>query len=162
MARRWSNTLGVAVAFAAMLVAGCATATVDRSSPVVTARGFYEFHLNHDMGFTPANVAERSRWLSPDLDGRFQNYFARPTSPDVVPDIDGDPFTDSQEYPNAFRIEYPEKSESSTIVPVRLWGPETEPRTVRLVLVSRNGEWMIDDMEYEDGRTLRTLLDGHP
>ena len=145
------------------LLACCATAVAagpggSTASPADVVSALYRHHLAHDMAFTPAGIAERSRWLTPDLVALCRAWFARPTSPDEVPDIDGDPFTDSQEYPTAFRLGAVEQDGDRATVPVILSWPEGAARTVR-VRVARSGDaWLVSDVLYESGPSLRELL----
>jgi hypothetical protein len=128
------------------------------SSPGATVRAFRAFHLAHDMAFTPEGVTQRAAWLTPDLVGQCHSYFSRPSAPDEVPEIDGDPFTDTQEYPTAFRVGKATVSGSAARVPVRLQGPWKGRRTVQVELVPVRGSWLIDDIRYESGPSLRALL----
>ena len=65
------------------------------------------------MGFSEASVRERSAWLAPELVDLCHAYFQKPVHPDEVPDVDGDPFTDSQEYPKSFSVGRPSVSDRS-------------------------------------------------
>jgi hypothetical protein len=142
------------------LLASCATAVAagPSASPAEVVSALYGHHLAHDMAFTPAGIAERSRWLTPDLVALCRAYFAKPTSPDEVPDINGDPFTDSQEYPTGFRVGPAERDGDRATVPVILSWPGGATRTVR-VRVARSGDtWLVSDVLYESGPSLRQLL----
>jgi hypothetical protein len=119
---------------------------------------FYSFHLAHDMGFSAGNVSRRAAWLSPGLLTLCKAYFARPSSPDLVPGVDGDPFTDSQEYPETFQVGQVRLSGNGATVTVSLSGRETRPRSVRVVLVLVKGSWLIDDVRYGSGPSFRKLL----
>jgi hypothetical protein len=49
-------------------------------------------------------VGAKRAWLAPELLDLCKAYFKKPVPADDVPEIDGDPFTDSQEYPKLFRV----------------------------------------------------------
>jgi hypothetical protein len=134
------------------------------TTAVAVVRAFYTFHFAHDMGFSAATARRRAAWLAPDLLARCRAYFARPSNKDEVPSIDGDPFTDSQEYPRSFRVEAPTAPRSAALtsdtalVPVTLIWPGTERRTLTVVVVAARGSWLIADVRYPEGHSLRQLL----
>jgi len=128
------------------------------ASPAATVRAFYAFHLAHDMAFTLQGLTQRAAWLTPDLVGQCRSYLSRPSPPDEAPEIDGDPFTDTQEYPTAFGVGKAEVSGATARVPVRFRGPGKNRRTVHVELVAVRGSWLIDDIRYESGTSLRALL----
>ncbi|HEX9147704.1 MAG TPA: hypothetical protein VF958_00955 [Thermoanaerobaculia bacterium] len=91
-------------------------------TPSATVRAFYAFHFAHDMAFTPESVRVKNRWLAPVLVDLCESYFRRPASSEEVPEIDGDPFTDSQEYPKRFRVGAARVSGEAARVPVTCIG----------------------------------------
>jgi hypothetical protein len=122
-------------------------------------RAFYTFHFAHDMAFTRAAVRARSRWLSPDLLGHIRAYFARPSDPNEVPAIDGDPFTDSQEYPRTFQVVIATVEGDAALVQVSMLWPRADRRIVTVVLAAVGGAWRIADVRYVGGEpSLRQLL----
>ena len=146
--------------FVAIAVAGVAHAAerAAGASPAASVRAFYAFHMAHDMAFTLEGVTQRAAWLTPDLAGQCRSYLSRPSPPDAVPEIDGDPFTDTQEYPTAFHVGKAVVSGSTARVPVRFRGPGKNRRTVHVELVAVQGSWLIDDIRYDSGTSLRALL----
>jgi hypothetical protein len=72
--------------------------------PTRVVAAFYRYHFTHDMAFTPTSVGVKRAWLAPELLDLCKAYFKKPVPADDVPEIDGDPFTDSQEYPKLFRV----------------------------------------------------------
>jgi hypothetical protein len=131
-------------------------------APAAVARAFYAFHFAHDMAFTEASVGRRRRWLSPDLLAGCRAYFARPGKPDEVPAIDGDPFTDSQEYPQGFEVGDATVRGDTARVPVTMTWPRNERRIVTLELARTAGVWLIADVRYASGPTLRERLAAGP
>ena len=79
-----------------------------RGTPREAVRAFYTFHLAHNKDLTVRNVRLRKRWLTPDLYklllDELREAEARKTHPDEAPYFEGDPLTDSQEYPDSFRV----------------------------------------------------------
>ena len=79
-------------------------AVAQAASPAGIVERLLESHFARDMAFEGASVAAARPWLSPALHTLMTRYLAKPSSPDQVPAIDGDPFTDSQEYPTPFAV----------------------------------------------------------
>lgn len=131
------------------------------ASPASVVQAFYRFHFAHDMAFTRSALRRRVRWLAPDLLALCRAYFAAPSPADEVPEIDGDPFTDSQEYPTSFRVGAAAVAGDTALVPVTFLWKAGDRRTVTVVLVPRGG-WKIADLRYERGETLRGELEGKP
>lgn len=119
---------------------------------------FYRFHFAHDMRFTRATVKARSAWLTPGLLKICAVYFANPDAPDQVPAIDGDPFTNSQEYPNSFEVGTSKQSKFTALVSVSFRWPDGRKRSLSLTLVEQKRKWLIDDVRYPDGTSLRSLI----
>lgn len=122
---------------------------------------FYAAHLKGEMGFTEASLKAKSKYLAPELlkAGLLKQAEDAAKGPDIVPDIDGDPFTDSQEYPDGFKVGKVHAAEGGARIPVTLtWRTGNPPRTLTVILKNLTVGWRIDDIRYPDGRTLRTLL----
>ena len=144
-----------------VLFAASVVLSQSRPSPVAAAeqvQAFYRFHFEHDMGFSPEGVRARSAWLSSQLRKACLSYFAKPTSPDEVPDIDGDPFTNSQEYPKSFEVGTPKVTKATALVPVTFRWADGHSRSVSVALALQGGTWLIDDINYRGEPTLRKLL----
>jgi len=122
------------------------------------AQACMQAHFAGDMGFTPATVARKAACLSPGLQQDIAAYFARPAAPDEVPAIDGDPFTNSQEYPRRFRVGPARLRGERAEVPVTLSGHGRHERLTLLLRRDPAGAWRIDDLRYADGSALRALL----
>ena len=112
------------------------------------------------MAFTRATVRRRERWLAPDLLALCRAYFAAPSQADEPPAIEGDPFTDSQEYPTTFRVGAATVAGDTALVPVSFsWkGGGIQPGVT--VVLTRGGGWRIADVRFARGGTLRDLLSG--
>lgn len=118
-----------------------------------------ESHFSGDMAFIPASVEAKRRWLSARLARRIAGYFARAVPEAEVPDINGDPFTDSQEYPVRFAVGKAVVAGGVAEVPVHFYAAERD-RAVVYRLSREHGEWRLDDLRYASGTTLNDLLTG--
>lgn len=133
------------------------------ASPEAAVKEFYAFHLSHSMGFTKESVALRARWLTDGLRKECEAWLAAPRSPDEVPSIDGDPFTDTQEYPTAFQAGPARVSGTTARVPVSFTGPGKVKSKVVVVLAGGSGGWRVDDVEEpRGGPSFRKLLADRP
>ena len=144
-------------ALAVLALPALGAARQSAAPPAAVVRAFYRFHFAHDMAFTRAALRRRERWLAPDLLALCRAYFAAPSPADEVPEIDGDPFTDSQEYPSSFRVGEAAVAGDTALVPVTFLWKAGDRRTVTVVLVPRGG-WKVADLRYERGDTLRGEL----
>lgn len=126
-------------------------------SPSGMVQRLLETHFGGDMGFTPASVAAKKKWLSPALRRAVAAYLTRPASPDDVPAIDGDPFTDSQEYPTRFAVDNAVIQDASARVAVDF---ADAGRTIRLGyhLIRTPQGWLLDDIIDSRQGSLRALL----
>jgi hypothetical protein len=114
-------------------------------------------HFTHDMGFTRTSVAHKRGFLSNALQARITRYLAAPQPSDEAPAINGDPFTDSQEYPDRFTLGAVQTTARRTIVPVHFADAHAK-RRVDYVLVRQGTRWVVDDLVDERGESLRKLL----
>ena len=131
--------------------------TAPATGPAAAVLALLREHMTGDMGFAPDTVARKRALLTPGLARAIDAYFERPVSEDLVPPIDGDPFTDSQEYPSRFSLGEAASVGAGAVVPVS-FRDGARVRGVEFVL-RRDGErWLVDDLRYEDGGTLRELL----
>ncbi|MGA2382487.1 MAG: DUF3828 domain-containing protein [Gemmatimonadales bacterium] len=144
-------------ALAALCLPAIGAAQQPAARPADVVRTFYRFHFAHDMAFTRSAVRRREGWLSSDLLALCRAYFAASSPTDEVPEIDGDPFTDSQEYPASFRVGAARVAGDTAQVPVTFSWKAGDRRVVTVVLVARR-DWKIADVRYERGETLRGEL----
>ncbi len=130
--------------------------------PESTVGELFDDHFKNDMGFTPETVARKRHRLTADLYREIEAYFARPADPNEAPVINGDPFTNTQEYPSSFEVrEGIQLDTNKARVPaIMTVGPEQ--RTVQVDLVHEALGWLVDDLVYEDGSTLRAQLKEQP
>jgi hypothetical protein len=145
--------------------------TLDRSvgalapegSPEFAVQRLLEAHVGADMGFLPELVRNKRVFLTDALNRRIDTYFAQPFPQDEVPPIDGDPFTDSQEYPAFFSVgaHTAAAQENRAEVPVR-FDDGYRPRSALFLLRRETGGWRVDDITYDHGATFSALLASKP
>jgi hypothetical protein len=126
-------------------------------TPEGTVQRMLEAHFANDMGFLPENVQRKRDWLTPELAGAINAWFALPGSRSDVPSINGDPFTDTQEAPARFSVQASRTSRKRATVPVR-FAVGTNDRELAYELLKDNGGWRLDDIAYDEG-SLRELLE---
>jgi hypothetical protein len=132
-----------------------ALAAPDGPSGVV--QRLLEVHFRGDKGFTPATIEIKRKFLSDAFVEDVAGYFDRPVPPDEVPAVNGDPFTDSQEYPTRFAVGEAAVAEGSARVPVRFADAWRE-YVVEFRLVRAAGGWLVDDVLDRAQHSLRALL----
>lgn len=125
--------------------------------PFVVVQQFFQAHFAHDMAFTEASVREKQQWLTEDLSKKLLAELKKPVPKGEVPNIDGDPFTDSQEYPKSFKLTHSDVKGDKALVTVDFLWPD-DRTTVQVALLKTAKGWLIDDIVYEKDVTLRTLL----
>lgn len=133
-----------------------------RDPAQAAARSFYQFHLAHNKGFTVRNVRLRKRWLTAELFGLLLGELKREEAeskahPDEAPYFEGDPFTDSQEYPDSFLVGKSEANgELARVTVTLLWSARTsrgrDKREILVELARTAGVWLISDVVTGDGR----------
>jgi hypothetical protein len=151
----------VLLALLLLVMPATVSPTNAQQTPRATVQQMFADHFMHDMGFTTASVARKRNWLTPGLNQEIDAYFRRPMPKDEPPVIDGDPFTNTQEYPSAFQVGEPVIDAGKANVPVAMTIGPTR-RTVRAQAVRQGSAWLVDDLIYEDGSTFRALLKEQP
>jgi hypothetical protein len=132
-------------------------ARASKSSPEGVVQRFLEAHFASDMGFTPESVKAKRTFLTDELATRISAYLAKPVDPNEAPSINGDPFTDSQEYPTRFAVDRDNKKVKGAAVPVT-FSDAFHKRGVSFEMARENGRWLINDLDYEDGSSFSALL----
>jgi hypothetical protein len=143
--------------------------TSSPQAPAINAvRSFYSFHLAHNKDFSLRNVQQRKRFLTPELYGLLVGEIKRQAAytkahPDEAPDFEGDPLTDSQEYPDSFRVGKADGSGDIVKVGVTLlWSARTsrgrDKRDIVVEMTKRGQAWLINDVVNSEGTSLREDL----
>ena len=153
-----ATTMLVAVDHVIWTLSRAPGALASAASPGGVVQRFMEQHFAGDMEFTPQAVTPKRSSFTSSLAAAIARYFARPSSPDVVPPINGDPFTDTQDYPTRFTVSAGTRQpDGGSVVRVRLADAFSE-RTVRYHLRPSGATWRIDDVRYDDGESLMKQL----
>ncbi len=118
---------------------------------------FLEQHFASDMAYDTTALVAKREWLGDAFAAQLRKYLAMPVSPNEAPELDGDPFTDSQEYPTRFSVGAARVVGSRATVPVRFSDGYRSYR-VSYQLLRTSGRWRIDDVSSQNGRSLRALL----
>ena len=142
--------------------------TNPRDPALSLVRSFYQFHVAHNKDFTTRNVQQRKRWLTPELYKLLLDKLERQAQqskahPDEAPDFDGDPFTDSQQYPDSFRVgESHVNGDLAKLTVALFWSAKSsrgrEKRDIVVELTKSIGGWLINDVINNEGSTLREEL----
>lgn len=126
-------------------------------SPAGRVERLLETHFAGDMGFDAKSAAAKAAFQSQRLNQLVAAYLARPRPQDEVPPINGDPYTDSQEYPTRFAVGAARLQRDRAQVPVR-FADALSRRSLTFELVRTGGVWQVDDIDYGHGDRLSTLL----
>jgi len=139
-----------------------------RDPAQAAVRAFYQFHLIHEKNFTARNVRLRKRWLTPELFGLLLGELKREAEeskahPDEAPYFEGDPFTDSQEYPDSFRVGQSEvNGDLAKVTVTLLWSARTsrgrDKRDIVVEVTRTSAAWLINDVLHGDGGRLKDEL----
>ena len=145
-----------------------ARAANPQDAAVRAVRSFYTFHLARNKDFTASNVRLRRRFLTADLYKLLLDELKREAArskaqPDEAPYFEGDPLTDSQEYPDSFRIGKAEVSGDRVKVTVTmLWSDKTsrgrDQRDIVVEVAKTGASWLINDIISSQGSSLQAEL----
>jgi hypothetical protein len=126
-------------------------------TPEHVVQALLQDHYARGLEFTPARVAAQRAWLSDALAAKIDGYFALDVPEGDAPPINGDPFTDSQDYPPLFSVREAKVEGAAAVVPVR-FDSGYESREVRYKLVQQGKTWRVDDIDYDHGTPFTELL----
>lgn len=161
------SSIAVVLSLGAALPARAQTAS-PQNAAAKAVRSFYTFHLARNKDFTVRNVQLRKRFLTAEFYGLLVKELKRQAAdskahPDEAPYFEGDPLTDSQEYPDSFRVGKAEVSDDLAKVTVTLlWSARTsrgrDKRDIVVELAKTGTAWLIDDIVNNQGSRLRDEL----
>jgi hypothetical protein len=128
------------------------------SSPEATVQLLLVQHFATNMELSKASITAQSARLSPALVGAFERWFARNANSDEAPELDGDPFTDSQEAPNQFELAPAKVQGNRAELTVTYRGDGVAPYPVHFALIRMKDVWVVDDLRLRGERRLTQLL----
>ncbi len=104
-----------------------------------TVRELYSFHFGNDMKFTRENLRQRERFLS----GALVENLSKQS------DGETDYFTQTSDYPKAFRVggcEVVEPEKRANLGVLLFWKTDTrsEQKEIHVEAVRENGKWLIN------------------
>jgi hypothetical protein len=133
-----------------------------------TVKAFYNFHFKNKFDYSARGLKRRQRWLDAKL---YQLLLAEDkkskAKKDEAPELNGDPFTNSQEYPNTFRIgDTRQEYEKAFVEVVFVWqekGKVIDERSLEVELSKARNLWKISNIinkSSADGNLLHFLQRG--
>jgi hypothetical protein len=162
-----TSNVGLALVFSMFMlepsVSPSQSTARQHADAVVVVKEFYSFHFRNKFDYSLRGLRLRRRWLAPNLYQLLTAELKRPSNADEVPDLDGDPFTDSQEPPATFRIGKTTGSgEKATIEVFLIWKEKRkvlEERKVEVDLGRSGNSWRITNIRanHADGDLLQFL-----
>jgi len=130
-------------------------------------KSFYSYHFGNEMDFGRENIVKKEKFLTPEfyklviyeLDR--QERFVKENA-DQVPFINGDPFTDSQEYPTSFRIGKCAVVEPNKVVieVLMFWKFQvgSDQREMKIEVFKQDDKWLINDFVDGENKSLQKLF----
>ena len=132
------------------------------SDAKAAVKAFYAFHFQHKFDYSLPGLKLRHRWLDENLYRLLVAELKKPVKPDEVPDLDGDPFTNSQEYPNGFRVGKSEQDgKLATVDVIFFWKDKKkvlDTKRVKVQLAKSAEGWKIANVIAEGGDDLIKFL----
>jgi hypothetical protein len=130
-----------------------------------TVKAFYAFHFKHNFDYTERGLEQRRRWLDENLYKLLTAELKRSkqsASQNEAPELNGDPFTNSQEYPSAFRIAKSEQGlRKATVEVVFVWKEKDrviDEKRIRVDVLRHGASWKIANINAgEEGDLVKFL-----
>jgi hypothetical protein len=126
-------------------------------SPEAVVQDLLERHFDADMAFTAARWDNKRNALTQRLKAAVDAYFAAAWPEDEPPPINGDPLSDSQEYPTRFAVGAATLAAEQARLTVSFRDARRTTQ-VHFLLQREDGAWRLDDLEFSSGERLRQLL----
>jgi len=168
---RINLALSFQTAFALLALTSLCFAQGEESSAVKTVGEFYSLHFARGdrMYFNPVNIRHKRKWLTPELyrlmlyEFRREREYAKANADQPLkPYFCGDVFSDSESLPQAFRVMGAKQDgDRARVTVVVYWNNNTVgkmKRRIGVVLVKREGNWLIENLLYEQGKDLVSEL----
>lgn len=133
-------------------------ALAEPGTPEAAVEALLEAHFGGEMAFDAGSLAVKQAWLGSALRASARGWLERPQPPDEVPAINGDPFTDSQEYPTRFAVGSARVEGRTAEVAVRFADGWRE-YTLRYRMQREEEAWRLVDIVYPGGDRFTDLLE---
>ncbi|MGQ0800175.1 MAG: hypothetical protein ACT4NL_08705 [Pseudomarimonas sp.] len=130
-------------------------------TPEAAVQQVLESHFAADMGFLPAYWKDKRAWLATELNAAIDGYFAAPWPTDEPPPINGDPLTNSQEYPTRFAVSAATLADGKARVKV-VFGDAHVQKQIEFLLQRESDQWRVSDLIYTDGHRFTEILAARP
>lgn len=131
------------------------------ASPGAAVRSLLLRHLSAPEGLgglDSATLSALQAWLAPTLRASIRAWMARTGASDEVPELSGDPFLDAQEMPSSVSLGRASVKASRARVPVTLVFEGAPARVIDYRMTREQGRWLLHDIGYGTGPSLRRLL----
>lgn len=138
-----------------------AGALAPEGSPEAATQALLEAHYAGDMGFLPSAWEGKRAQLTRALQAAMDGWFAADWPSDEPPPINGDPLTDSQEYPTRFAVRAAQIEGASARVPVD-FADAWRSRQIDFEWRHEHGAWRLADLVYADGSRFSQALAERP
>jgi hypothetical protein len=168
---RLNRVLLLQTAFALLTLASLCFAQGEESSAVKTVSEFYSLHFARAdrMYFSPENIRLKRKWLTPELyrlmlyEFRREREYAKANADQPLKSyFSGDVFTHSDSLPQVFRVTGAKQDgDKARVTVVVYWNDNTVgkmKKRIRVVLAKREGNWLFNNLLYEDGKDLVSKL----
>ena len=117
------------------------------SDAQATVKAFYAFHIKNKCDYSVGGLKLRHRWLDENLYRLLLAELKKPVKPDEVPDLDGDPFTNSQDTPKSFHVGETKQGDKNASVEVLFYWKEkdkvVDQRKIEVKLTKSANAWKI-------------------
>jgi hypothetical protein len=134
-----------------------AAATAETASPQAFVDGIYKHYLGKDSkGLALSNAAVIRRYFAPPLADAIVKDFAQAHKRGEVPDLNGDPFVDAQDWEISNLNTAVKSTGANTAIATVTFVMFKKPRTVTLDLVNTAAGWRIAEIKWPSG-SLRAL-----
>lgn len=131
-----------------------------RDTPEAAAQALLLHHFAGDLALSAAQLSVLAPRLTPALLHHLERWLAQAADAgnDEPPELNGDPFTNTQEPPDAFELAPARVQGRRATLGVSFFGPAQARSHLHLVLRQDGGRWRVDDVRYPDGVRLVQLL----
>jgi hypothetical protein len=128
------------------------------TTPEATVQSLLLHHAASGMSLSRSSLAAQQSWLSEPLLAAFDRWFRRSATRDEPPELNGDPYTDSQEPPEAFELSLARVRGDRAELKVTYRDAADARYAVDFELVRSKRSWRVNDVRLRNGQRLSQLL----